>query len=233
MPQVKHRPVACPTCGTPLPNPTARCVVCAPLPPSRPNGYQLCPACWHLRPASATVCPHCQAGVAADVSPKRWWGTPPDYSAVPEDFLRVFAGFFLGEGTVVILSSTNADGEHLGIRASIGLRDDDAPVLKMAHNWFPGSSLYRKGHLANAGANWKPQLFWNLNGLARNLAFLPLMQLYGSVLPCKKHKDIENGLAYIRWRISRPLRFTPDDWAVAHEFVDRLREERRYREGEA
>jgi hypothetical protein len=226
----KYRPIICPQCGTPIASPTAGCIICQPLPPATANGYRLCLMCGHLRHLTAATCPHC--GDTGDVNrpTKTWWGTPPDYSTVPTDFLHLFAGFCLGEASIGIVKNTSGPYPGVDVRTSVGLRDDDAPVLRLAHQFFPGSALYAKRFVQSHHAGWHSQLFWNLNGVARNLAFLPLIELYGASLPCKKLGDVRLVLQYLRWRISRPLRLSADDWVMIDDYIARLQTQRQYQE---
>jgi len=164
---------------------------------------QLCRAC-------ATGARDKQAAQLDSVRP--WFGVEPDYSGVPEDFFRAFAGFFMGEGSI------NIKAKPFTVLVDVALHTDNRGVLTRAQSYFGGSVFDYHNH---------PISDWRLQGLLPCRAFLTRVRDHASPLGAIKTRGIDIALAYIEWRLTRPHHLSDEDKAEVERWRHRLVEARK------
>jgi predicted RNA-binding Zn-ribbon protein involved in translation (DUF1610 family) len=216
-------------CGRPMAEGSKHCAICSSAQPWARSQHKPCPNCGNPMDHRAKLCRACthdarQRHVQEPAEVLSWWGTVPDYSAIPADFLDAFAGLFLAEGYVGI----GGGKSETTVVSTIKLRADDAAVLHLAQSMFGGTLIAVAGRTTPQGYQCAPQVHWYLQGMGRNLLFLKLMEKHGAVLPAKKHNDIRLVIEYIEWRIARPRRLTDENRAAMAQYHERLIRGRQY-----
>jgi predicted RNA-binding Zn-ribbon protein involved in translation (DUF1610 family) len=230
MSEFKYHAIPCPNCGNLMDARSKRCAVCSSAQTDSKGRHVPCPGCGNPMTPRAKLCRACtHRARERQVEPltRTWWGVIPDYSAIPADFLYTFTGFFTAEGHVAI----SVGKSQTTVVSAMGLRRDDAAVLQLAQQTFGGSFRYALAPHNASGYVSQPQAFWYLQGLGKNLIFLSLLLKYSAAFSAKKRRDAEIVLEYIRWRMARPQRLTPEDRVVMAAYGERLKQSRQYQPG--
>jgi len=200
-------------CGRPKKDTSKRCSVCSSAHPSEKfqKAYDLCPSCGGPKSKRSRFCRHCAHPdhLGEDFSKRPWYGSAPDYSGVPENYLCAFAGFLMGEGCIAMGQDPN-----WAPRIDIGIHIDDIGVLELAQSYF-GGSIHRFSK--------RPLASWRLQSLLPVRELLLRVRPYASLLSAIKINDIDIALGYIEWRLSRPHHLGPSDRQVQLEWKARLK----------
>jgi hypothetical protein len=181
-------------CGQPKKKSSRRCANCASASPSPEfvRKYKTCPGCGGYMSPKAKLCRGCAHPVKDpnELGQTRpWYGEEPDYSHVPEDFLRAFAGFFMGEGCVRIKT------RPYSLLVDIGLHEADRRTLELCQHYFGGSFQVK---------NYNHQCSWRLQGIRNVAELMKLVIEYAGPLESIKMKDAQIAVDYANFRLSLP-----------------------------
>jgi predicted RNA-binding Zn-ribbon protein involved in translation (DUF1610 family) len=202
-------------CGRPKKARSRRCAACASAHPEgqQASMYNTCPSCGGPKTSRAKLCRRCAHPdhLAEELLDKRpWYGVAPDYSKVPEDFARAFAGFFMGEGCVHFGKTATEQA----CRVDVGVHVADIAVLELAQLYFGGSiSRFRNRPLAN----------WRLQGMLPVREFLRLVKRFSEPLKAIKMQDVDIMLDYVDWRLTQPHHLGPDMKAEQYRWLEYLK----------
>lgn len=181
-------------CGRPKKKSSQRCSVCSSASPSPENlrKYKTCPGCGGYMSPKAKLCRSCThpSKNPNELGKTRpWYGDEPDYSHVPEDFLRAFAGFFMGEGCVHIKN------KPYSLVLDISLHEEDQRTLELCQHFFGGALWHHPR---------KHQSQWRLQGIRNVSELMKLVLEYASPLESIKARDARIAIEYADFRLSLP-----------------------------
>jgi hypothetical protein len=216
--------VPCPICGGPMTPRAKRCSGCYSAKSSRPK--KPCPSCGKPIDVRSSLCRRCRFPVLKGhikevVGHPRMSEPDFDYRDIDPLWAAEFAGFFWGEGTVLLQKAYGRRGLPTPL-ISIHLREDERPVLEDIQSHLGGVIVpHKTGKPGRDGYVSKPQLYWNVAGHRKVEEVLRLLKSVTG-LPARKRQDVDILLGYIEWRKTIPVFPSAEDKQVAQSFKKRL-----------